>query len=53
LHILSLMSITQGSVYTPNPKKHRCEICGRVFETSYMLSFVEHSLGKRTPVGVL
>jgi len=56
LHILSLMSITQGSVYTPNPKKHRCEICGRVFETSYMLSYhksVEHSLGKRTPVGVL
>ncbi|MFN2435208.1 MAG: hypothetical protein ABR515_07520 [Nitrososphaeraceae archaeon] len=46
---------TQGSVYTPNPKRHRCEICGMVFETSVMLSYhksVEHKLDKKSPTGV-
>lgn len=40
------MAGTEGSVYTPNPKKHKCQICGMVFETAYMLSYhkaLEHS----------
>ena len=46
---------TQGSVYTPNPKKNRCEICGRIFEDSYALSYhksVEHGPDKKSPTGV-
>jgi hypothetical protein len=34
-----------GTVYTPNPKKHKCEICGKIFEDSYALTYhksVEH-----------
>lgn len=37
------------------PKKLRCDICERVFETPEMLSFhmsVEHSRDKRLPTGV-
>ena len=49
------MSIAEQSVYRPNPKKLRCEICGKVFETWYMLSYyksLEHSQDKRPPTGV-
>ena len=49
------MSSCQGSVYTPNPKKHRCESCGMSFETSAMLSYhksVEHTFGNRPATGV-
>ena len=28
-----------GTVYTPNSKKHKCEICGKIFEDSYTLSY--------------
>jgi len=34
-----------GTVYTPNPKKHKCEVCGKIFEESYALTYhksVEH-----------
>jgi|GEM_PF-505826 hypothetical protein len=37
------------------PKKLRCEICARNFETPEMLSYhksVEHSQGRRPPFGV-
>jgi len=52
---LLTMSIAEQSVYTPKPKELRCEICGKVFETRYMLSYhksVEHSQDKRPPIGV-
>lgn len=37
------------------PKKLRCEICARIFETPQMLSYhmsVEHSEYKRPPTGI-
>ena len=49
------MSIAEQSVYTPKPKKLKCEICGKIFETWYMLSYhksLEHSQDKRPPIGV-
>jgi len=53
--LLIQMSIAEQSVYTPKPKKLKCEICGKIFETWYMLSYhksVEHSLDKRPPTGI-
>ena len=49
------MSIAEQSAYTPHPKKVKCEICGKIFETWYMLSYhksLEHSQDKRPPIGV-
>ena len=37
------------------PKKLRCEICARIFETPEMLSYhmsVEHSQDSRPPTGI-
>jgi hypothetical protein len=43
-----------GTVYTPNPKKHTCEICGKIFEDSYVLSYhksLEHGPNRRDTSG--
>jgi hypothetical protein len=44
-----------GTVYTPNQKKHKCEICGKTIEDSYVLSYhksLEHSPNRRGTSGV-
>lgn len=44
-----------GTVYTANPKENKCEICGKVFENSYVLSYhksVEHGPNRRDTSGV-
>ena len=49
------MLTKEQSIYTPKPKKVRCELCGKAFETPDMLSYhksVEHSQGRRPPIGV-
>jgi hypothetical protein len=55
-HILvDAMTSSRNSGNRPGRKNYRCEICGRIFEDSYALSYhksVEHSPGKRSPAGV-
>jgi len=44
-----------GTVYTPNSKEHKCEICGKTFEDAYVLSYhksLEHSPNRRDTSGV-
>jgi hypothetical protein len=49
------MSATEQSIYTANPKKLSCEICGKIFETAEMLSYhksLEDGQGRRPPIGI-
>jgi hypothetical protein len=43
-----------GTVNTPNPKKHKCDICGKIFEDSYSLTYhksLEHVPNRRDTSG--
>jgi len=47
--------IWEMSTAEVKPKKLRCEICARIFETPEMLSYhisVEHSQDRRPPTGI-
>jgi hypothetical protein len=47
--------ILEMSTAEVRPKKLRCEICARIFETPEMLSYhmsVEHSQDSRQPTGI-
>jgi len=49
------MSFAEQSVYTLNPKRLSCEICGKIFETAEMLSYhrsLEHSQNGRPPISM-
>jgi len=42
-------------IHKSEPKKLKCELCGKAFETPETLRFhktVEHSEGRRPPIGV-
>ena len=55
LTITSTMLNTEQSVNKAEPKRLKCEFCGKAFETPDKLSYhksVEHSQAKRPPVGV-
>lgn len=53
---MSILSVhDMGTVYTPNAKENKCEICGKIFESPDMLSYhkiLEHRPDKRDPSGV-
>jgi hypothetical protein len=52
--IIQMLSAEQ-SIHRPEPKKLKCELCGKAFEAPDMLSYhksVEHSQAKRPPIGV-
>jgi hypothetical protein len=45
----------EQSINKPEPKKLKCELCGKAFESPETLSYhksVEHSQGRRPPIGV-
>ena len=54
-NVYTMLSAEQP-VQKTEPKKPKCEFCGKTFETPDTLSYhksVEHSQAKRPPVGVL
>jgi len=53
-NILQMLNAEQ-SIDKPQPKKLKCELCGKAFESPDTLSYhksVEHSHAKRPPIGV-
>ena len=44
-----------GQVQSTTKNKWRCNICGKIFESQYILNYhklLEHSKSKRPPIGV-
>jgi hypothetical protein len=53
--VSNISTLQMGTVYTPNSKEHKCEICGKTFEDAYVLSYhksLEHSPNRRDTSGV-
>jgi len=52
--VIQMLNAEQ-SINKPEPKKLKCEVCGKAFESPDTLSYhksVEHSQSRRPPIGV-